>query len=296
MKPPSPGGVIRVDKPAGPTSHDIVARARRALGVRRIGHTGTLDPFASGLLLLCVGPATRLAEYLTGLDKTYLATAVMGQSTDTDDLEGEVVRVSEAWRELDVAHISEALSEFVGLIEQVPPAFSAKKVGGERMYRRARRGETVRLDPASVQIHEARVLGVDLPEVRFELSCSSGTYVRAVARDLGERVGTGAHLKALRRTRIGAFTVGDAVSGDELHDAAGMKAAWLEPARALPHLPKVRVGDEEAARIRHGQAVPLESDELPEGATLAVLHDDELLCIATSSGGRVRPRKVFGDG
>jgi tRNA pseudouridine55 synthase len=120
--------------------------------------------------------------------------------------------------------------------------------------------------------------------------------VRAVARDLGERLGTGAHLKALRRTRIGPFAVTDAVSGDELHDAARMKAAWLEPAQALPHLPRVRVGDEEAARIRHGQAVPLEGADFPEGTTLAVLHDDELLCVATSSGARVRPRKVFGDG
>lgn len=296
MTPPSRGGVIRVDKPPGPTSHDIVARARRALGVRRIGHTGTLDPFASGLLLLCVGPATRLAEYLTGLDKTYLATAVLGQSTDTDDLEGELVGVSEAWRELDESRVSAALSGFVGRIDQVPPAFSAKKVGGERMYRRARRGESVRLDAVPVQIREARVLDVDLPEVKFELSCSSGTYVRAVARDLGKRLGTGAHLKALRRTRIGPFAVTDAVSGDELHDADRVKAAWLEPAQALPHLPHVRVGAEEAARIRHGQAVPLEGGEVPEGATLAVLHDDELLCVATSSGGRVRPRKVFGDG
>lgn len=294
MTPPGTAGVLRVDKPSGPSSHDMVARARRALGVRRIGHTGTLDPFASGLLLLCVGQATRLAEYLTGLDKTYTATALLGQTTETDDLDGEVVRVSERWRTLDEAAVTAALAAFHGVIQQVPPAYSAKKVDGERMYRRARRGESVTLPPATVEIYEIGILSVELPRVRFRVRCSSGTYVRALARDLGEALECGAHLTGLRRTRIGDLDVAQAVSGDELHDESLVQAAWLEPADALGHLPSLSVDDEQAARIGHGQALIVhEPERLVEDQPVRLLHDGVLLGIGSRSGDRVRPRKVL---
>lgn len=293
MRLPSEAGVLRVDKPAGPTSHDIVARCRRALGVRRIGHTGTLDPFATGLLLLCVGPATRLAQYLTGLGKAYQATALLGQETDTDDLHGEVVRISEAWHDLGRSRIEEALAGFVGPLMQVPPAFSAKKVAGERMYRRARRGDAVTLEPAAVTVYEAQILGVDLPRVRFELSCSSGTYVRAVARDLGRVLGCGAHLTELRRTRVGPLDVGDAVSGDALHDEALVRAAWMTPAQALSHLPSVSLSDADAARFTHGQPAAWDGDDVPEDEPVAVLHGTSLLGVGVRSGDQVRPRKVL---
>lgn len=294
MIPPTEAGILRVDKPAGPTSHDIVGRCRRALGVRRIGHTGTLDPFATGLLLLCVGPATRLAEYLTGLDKAYEATAVLGQTTDTDDLEGEVVRISERWRDLGRADVEAALARFVGEIQQVPPAFSAKKVKGERMYRRARRGEAVSLAPTAVTVHEARVLDVALPEVRFALRCSSGTYVRAIARDLGDALGCGAHLTRLRRTRVGHLDLEGAVSGDALDDEAKVRTAWVEPAAALGHLPSVTLTEEDATRFRYGQATrwagPSASEE---GRPVAVLRDGALLGVGVRAGDRLRPRKVL---
>jgi tRNA pseudouridine55 synthase len=293
MTAPGVVGVLRVDKPPGPTSHDIVARARRALGTRRIGHTGTLDPFASGLLLICVGPATRLAEYLAGLDKRYVATAVLGQATDTDDREGDVLRVSEAWRDLSRTSIEEALSAFVGEIRQVPPMYSAKKIEGERMYRKARRGETVHLEPVPVQVFEASVIEVELPAVRFAVHCSSGTYIRALARDLGEALGTGAHLSELRRTRIGAFDVSDSVSADDLHDSTETDRAWLTPAEALVHLPSVGVGDEDAARVAHGQAISAEGTRIPDGQPVAVLHDRALICVASRVGGQLRPRKVL---
>ena len=286
-------GVLRVDKPAGPTSHDVVARARRALGIRRIGHTGTLDPFASGLLLLCIGPATRLAEYLTGLDKSYTATALLGQATETDDLEGEVIRVSEQWQGLESSKIDDVLAGFVGDLNQVPPAYSAKKVAGERMYRRARRGETVELDPVLVRVEEARVVSVDLPHVHFELRCSSGTYVRAIARDLGEALGCGAHLTALRRTRIGPFDVAQAVSGDALSDEGAMRTAWLTPAESLGHMPTLHVDSDDAERIVHGQAIEAPDGQLPKKGPVALLHDQTLLCVAERTGDRLRPRKVF---
>lgn len=293
MNLPSPAGLLLVDKPAGPTSHDIVARSRRALGVRRIGHTGTLDPFATGLLVLCVGQATRLSEYLTGLDKSYVATALLGQSTDTDDLEGEVIRISEQWHDLTPARIETALNEFIGDIEQVPPAYSAKKVDGERMHRRARRGETVALAPCPVTVYDARVLSVELPRVQFLVRCSSGTYVRAIARDLGEALGCGAHLVELRRTRVGEMDVSTSVSGDALHDEKLVVQAWLPPALALAHLPSVSLSDEDRPRFTHGQSVVVSDAELPENQPLAVLHGGDLLGVGIRSGDRVRPRKVL---
>ncbi len=293
MSAPAPAGILRVDKPAGPTSHDMVARARRALGVRRIGHTGTLDPFATGLLLLCVGPATRLSEYLTGLDKAYVATALLGQVTATDDLEGDVVRVSEQWKALSQANVEQAVAGFVGPLDQIPPAYSAKKVDGERMYRRARRGEEVRREPSRVEVYEARVLDVNLPHVRFELRCSSGTYVRAIARDLGEALECGAHLTELRRTRVGDFDVSGAVSGDALNDEAAVQAAWMDPAQALSHLPIVSLSEADAARFVHGQAVPSPAEGLPEERPVAVLRGGALLGVAVRSGDRIRPRKVL---
>ena len=180
-----------------------MARARRALDTRRVGHTGTLDPFASGLLLLCLGPATRLAEYLLGLDKEYLATARLGVTTDTLDREGDAVETASGWETLSSDEVRAALDELTGSISQTPPAFSAKKVKGEAAHRLARRGEAPELEPVTVTIHELELLDLDLPRVRFRVRCSSGTYVRAIARDVGEALGVGAHLTELRRTGIG---------------------------------------------------------------------------------------------
>ncbi|MBI4538322.1 MAG: tRNA pseudouridine(55) synthase TruB [Gemmatimonadetes bacterium] len=285
--------VLRVDKTPGPTSHDVVAMARRALGTRRVGHTGTLDPFASGLLLLCVGAATRLSEYLAGLAKCYVATACLGQRTDTDDAAGRVLRVSGAWRTLDARGVEEVLATFVGCRLQVPPAYSAKKVEGRPLYERARRGVAVKAEPVPVEIHAITVLEVALPEVTFHVDCSSGTYVRALARDLGEALGVGAHLTRLRRLRVGRFSVEDAVPAGELHDAERVARAWLTPAQALAHLPRADVGTDEAVRLAHGQGVRA-PPSLPEGAEpVAVFRDDELVAVAAVRGGWLRPNKVF---
>ena len=290
---PGAGGVLPVDKPAGPTSHDVVARARRALGTRRVGHTGTLDPFATGLLLLCVGPATRLSQYLTGLDKTYEATAVLGARTETDDPEGAVVASDDRWRGLSREEVEAALAARVGRQSQVPPAFSAKKVGGEAAHRKARRGEAVALEAAEVEVYEAGLLELALPEVRFRVRCSSGTYVRALARDLGGDLGTGAHLSALRRTGVGPFSVEGALSLEALDDRAAVAAAWVSPARALAHLPAVEVSADEAARLAHGQALRPASGAAPAGGPVAAVREGELVAVGEMEEGALRPRKVF---
>lgn len=289
----SPPGVLPVDKPEGPTSHDVVATARHALGTRRVGHTGTLDPFASGLLLLCVEAATRLAEYLSELPKTYRATMRLGVATDTADRTGAPVRRSEAWKELDRERIERALRAQVGRIRQIPPAYSAKKVAGERAYDRARRGEAVALEPVEVEVYRLDLLAVRLPDVRFEVECSSGTYIRAIARDVGDALGVGAHLAALRRTRIGRQDVADAVPLDRLGDPAAVRAAWLSPLEALRHLPRLDVDAAAAARLRNGRWIPWREDGLPRRTPLAVAHRDALVAIAEIEDERLRPRKVF---
>lgn len=293
------GGVLPVDKPVGWTSHQVVGRARKVLGTRRIGHAGTLDPFASGLLLLCIDAATRLAEYLTDLDKTYEATMVLGERTDTLDPEGEVVERDDQWKGVSPEAIQTALSGFVGDIRQVPPQYSAKKVGGEAMYRKARRGERVELEPVSLHVRSMELLEVDLPRLRFRTTCSSGTYVRALARDLGTALGTCGHLVQLRRTAVGAFRVDEALSLDDLEDGEKVRAAWISPRSAVAHLPFVRVDAGEARRLAQGQA--LEGWSVENGPTsdeaedlpLAVEWNGSLVAMGRRRGPRLEPRKVF---
>ena len=242
-------GVLVVDKPAGPTSHDLVDRVRRALGTRRVGHTGTLDPFATGVLPICVGRATRLARFLSGGEKEYLATVRMGFATTTDDLTGEPLGAPAAF-EATHDELCAALSSLVGSFDQVPPAFSARHVAGRRLYELARRGEAVRRAATPVTVHALELVSRTGGTVELAVRCSPGTYVRALARDLGERLGTGAHLTTLRRIRSGAFDLSQAVAGDDLSGAAGM---LMPMAGLLLDLPAVRVGDEGRRLVGHGR-------------------------------------------
>lgn len=289
-------GVLPVDKPAGPTSHDVVLAARRALRVRRIGHTGTLDPFASGLLLLLLGRATRLAEYFDDLPKSYSATARLGLETDTEDLTGRPLRESEAWRDLDLERVRIAFESMVGERLQRPPAFSAKKVGGQRAYDVARGGETVILDPVPVRIHALRVTSIELPLVRFETTCSTGTYVRSLARDAGDALGVHAHLVQLRRTAIGPFDVAGAVPAQAV-DLEAASGALLAPWESLAHRARVTVGPEAASRLANGLtvSVPEGGPTADEGEMLgvAVGCQGQLVAMADIRGGRIQPRKVF---
>lgn len=293
MSVPTGDFVIPVDKPVGPTSHDVVASARRSLGTRRIGHTGTLDPFASGLLLLCVGRATRLAEYLSGLDKTYEAVAVLGTATDTLDCEGAVVEERGGWEALAPEEIERVLARFRGSLEQVPPRYSAKKIAGEAAHRRARRGEEIELAPVRVDILSLEMTSLSLPRVGFRTKCSSGTYVRSLARDIGEALGVGAHLDELRRTAIGSFSVDDALPPEALDDPSRVERAALDPVRALAHLPKLEVGDEAAKRLAHGQAVEVGPERTAAPGPVAVTHAGDLVAVGESRGGVLLPRKVF---
>lgn len=283
-------GVLPIDKPSGPTSHDVVARARRAIGERRIGHTGTLDPFASGLLLLCVGRATRIAEYLSAMDKTYRATLRLGSATDTDDLTGDVIAESDAWRTLDDSTIREAFAAEVGRREQRPPAYSARKVGGERAYKRARRGEDVILPSVEIEVYSIDIVSIELPDITFDVKCSSGTYVRAIARDVGERLNSAGHLTALRRTAIGVHALDHAIPLDALDDTTRVAGALIATADALRAYPRIDVDDEDARHLTHGRPIP---STLADAEPVVVVHEGKLLAIARAVGGSVEPRKVF---
>ncbi|MCS0497988.1 tRNA pseudouridine(55) synthase TruB [Protaetiibacter mangrovi] len=284
-------GLLLVDKPQGVTSHDVVARARRLLGTRKVGHAGTLDPMATGLLLLGVGSATRLLTYLVGLDKEYAATIRLGARTDTDDAEGEVTATADASGVSD-ADIAAGVAALTGPIEQVPSTFSAIKVDGRRAYDRARAGEQVELASRPVTIHafdvhairrEGRLLDVDA-----RVACSSGTYIRALARDLGAGLGVGGHLTALRRTRVGPFDVADALELPDPREHPDAPApALLTSAEVAGRLfPVVRLDADATRDVAHGKRIELEA---PDAAVAAALTPDgHLAALVELRGGRTR--------
>jgi tRNA pseudouridine55 synthase len=282
--------VLPVDKPAGPTSHDVVAIARRALGTKRVGHTGTLDPFASGLLLLCVGGATRIAEYLSDLPKTYRATARFDGRTLTDDGTSEVMEPTDAWQAVAADPIETAFQAQVGDIMQLPPQYSAKKIAGERAYDIARRGDVAALVPVPVHIAAIRLLRVKMPDVEFEVDCASGTYIRAIARDVGALLGTGGYLTQLRRTSVGRFHADQAVALADIGDRARVAAAAIPPAQALAHMPALELTAEQERAIRFGQTVTVEP---PAQGPVVLTRDGELIAIADADGSQIRPRKVM---
>lgn len=285
-------GLLLVDKPEGPTSHDMVEIVRRATAAQRVGHTGTLDPFATGLLLLCLGWATRLAEYLTPLPKVYHGVIRLGERTDTDDRTGKVIERSDAWRALDATRIRRVLEAQVGCIEQLPPAFSAKKLSGRRAYSVARAGGEVDLEVQRVTVRSIELHDVSLPDVSVEVACSSGTYVRAIARDVGDALGVGGHLAELRRLRIGEFSVDEAVRLDRHTSADAIRARLRPPAAAVAGLERLDLDLETAEGFRHGRPAEWGSGGL-EGPAAAFL-DGSLVAIVEQREGRIWPRKVFG--
>ncbi|GHD07453.1 tRNA pseudouridine(55) synthase TruB [Zhihengliuella salsuginis] len=285
-------GLVVVDKPKGWTSHDVVGRMRRLAGTRKVGHAGTLDPMATGVLVVGVNKATRLLTYIVGVDKTYEATIRLGQSTVTDDAEGELVqqRIAAAVTEESVAA---AVGKLTGDIMQVPSAVSAIKVAGERSYARVRKGENVELEarPVTVgrfDVHEVRRLqGGKIIDVDATVECSSGTYIRALARDLGEDLGVGGHLTALRRTRVGPYALDVARTMEELADEFGMLDLDTA-ARAL--FPNRQLTDHEAAELSFGRRIdPNESDEI----VAAVAPGGTVVALLKNKGEAARPEIVF---
>ncbi|MGH9442003.1 MAG: tRNA pseudouridine(55) synthase TruB [Thermoanaerobaculia bacterium] len=301
----SNGALLLLDKPEGITSHDAVERARRATGVKKIGHTGTLDPMATGLLVLCCGRAARLQGFFTGMPKTYEGTITLGRSTTTYDAEGETVAQSPLAPEFTAERIESAASEFRGEFEQSPPPYSAKKVGGRKFYEMARKGEPVPSAPKRVVVSRFDLRERRGAEVPFALSCSSGTYVRSIAHELGARLGCGGHLSSLRRTRVGDFAIENAVRLDAfeaMEDPSRQSGTHAIPLVEIPFpFPRMTVASLEAWKIRRGQSVPARV-EGPDGGWVSLLSPDgELLAlgqmtpIGTGRIAMIRPRIVLAE-
>jgi tRNA pseudouridine55 synthase len=288
-------GVLVVDKPVGLTSHDVVQIIRRGTGIRRAGHTGTLDPRASGVLVVLVGPAVRLSEYVSASDKRYQATIRLGSSTDTYDAEGTVTNFSN-WDGITEENFDEVLQNFVGEIEQVPPPYSAVKVKGKKAYESAREGEEVDLAPRLIKVYSLEVLEWAPPEVVIDVYCSSGTYVRSLANDLGKELGCGAHLIGLRRTKSGRFTLRDAIPLrrlQEAFDASTWYRNLIPAAEALADWPMVELDADQVELVRHGHRV--EGNEDDQGWARGVSEQGDLVALLEfdTETHEWQPRKVF---
>jgi tRNA pseudouridine55 synthase len=274
-------GLLLVDKPRGVTSHDVVDVVRRGLGTRKVGHAGTLDPMATGLLLVGVGRATRLLRFLGGLPKTYEGTLRLGMETTTLDTDGDVVRETEV--DVSEADVAAAMRALVGGSLQRPPAYSAVKVGGRKLYEAAREGERLEAEPRPIRVDAFDIISFDVPDVTFRVTCSGGTYVRVLAADVGASLSCGAHLTALRRTAIGPYAVDDAVAPDAAGEPLPIDAA-------VGHLPRLDLDAEEAVAASHGR--PLGPAGLtgpygvfgPDGRLIGVYEDD---------GPRARPQVIL---
>jgi tRNA pseudouridine55 synthase len=287
-------GLIIVDKPVGPTSHRIVQMVREGTGIRKVGHAGTLDPRASGVLVLCLGAATRLSEYLSTSSKRYEALIRFGSSTQTYDSNGSVTRST--GKAPSRKEIEDTLEQFVGEIDQVPPPYSAIKLKGKKAYELAREGEEVELEARQVTIHLLDLLEYRPPDLVVDVECSAGTYIRSLAHDLGEKLGTGAHLAKLRRTKSGPFTLEDAIPMPKLE--VGMATGkWekyvTEAVSALPEFPVIEVDEEGYELVRNGHRIPSEPDA--QGLARAVSLEGDLVAIleAVEGSDLWHPRKVF---
>ncbi len=286
-------GILLLDKHSGITSNAALARAKRILGIKKAGHTGTLDPMASGLLVLCFGEATKVSAFLLDADKAYEGELHLGVETDSEDAEGEVIAEREVPPLTEVS-IESVLQAFRGDIEQVPPMHSALKHKGQRLYDLARRGETVERPPRAVTIYQLRLLDIDLPKVRIAVRCSKGTYIRSLACDIGQKLGCGAHLSGLRRTSSAPFNVDAAISLEALDklERGPARSLLLRPDRALEHLPEVHLDGEQTRRARHGQTIA-GLTETQEGL-VRIYGDDAFVGIGEMDGqGRLRPKRLL---
>jgi tRNA pseudouridine55 synthase len=277
--------VLLVAKRAGPTSHDVVDQVRRRLGTRRVGHLGTLDPMADGLLVIVVGRATRLAAFASGWHKEYRGTMRLGMVTTTDDATGDPLTTSEEWHRLSPQAVTEVLARFRGAGRQRPPAFSAVKVAGERAYRRARRGETVDLAARPVEVARLELERWTPPDLEFAATVSGGTYLRSLARDVGEALGCGAHLAALTRTAVGPFRLEQARAAEDI------TAQDLRPgAELVADLPKRDLASGERDAVVHGRPIP--AGLVGDGGTVALWDDGALVAVAEAVNGLLKPRVV----
>lgn len=292
-----PFGFLNINKPAGPTSHDIVSIVRRVTGERRAGHAGTLDPFAEGVLVVGIGSATRLIEFATASRKTYRAEVTLGISTNTFDLEGTVQAMRSVPQSLDTRQIEEALTVFRGAILQRPPIFSAKKVAGKPAYSRARAGEVLEIAPVQVEIYQLTLLDVRIPKLVLQVECSPGTYIRSIAHELGEELGYGAVLSRLVRLASGDFTLDNALPLATLQEAVSegtWKQHMLPPETAVSHLPAISLDPDGLLAIYHGRTITFQVGPM-EGFARAYSPNGRLVGILkpTEKHDVWRPFKVF---
>ncbi|ANX04902.1 tRNA pseudouridine(55) synthase TruB [Immundisolibacter cernigliae] len=287
-------GVLLLDKPTGVSSNHALQTARRLLNAAKAGHTGTLDPLASGLLPLCFGEATKVSQFLLGADKTYRARARLGITTSTGDREGEVLRQRPV--AVDAARLAAALVAHTGDLLQVPPMYSALKQGGERLYALARRGETVERPARPVHVSRLELLEFDESGFEVELDCSKGTYVRSLIEDIGEALGCGAHMTALRRLRVGALDVRQAIDLERLRalaadDPNALDACLMPIAEALAHLPQLELAPPEAVSLQRGQAQTLRQP-LADGWVAVFTQQRQFIGMAEARDGRLLPRRL----
>ncbi len=293
-------GVLIVNKPDGWTSHDVVQRVRSILGIQKVGHAGTLDPHATGVLPILIGKGTRIAQYLLDWDKEYVAVLQLGQKTDTQDAWGTVLQET-PYDSLSEERIRSVFQGFLGTICQVPPMYSAVKVGGQPLYKKARKGQTVERQAKTVVIHELEIQRVAIPEVSFRVACSKGTYVRTLCEDIGDRLGSGGHLKWLQRRRVGPLHLDQAVDMKSLAigvECSQLNGAWWSLDRVLTQFPAVQVTEEDARKVVHGNAIPWNRIEwvggnarhqtLGEGERIRVKNKDGML-LALGKGPALQP-------
>ncbi len=278
-------GFLNVYKPAGITSHDVVARLRRVTKIKQIGHTGTLDPFAEGVLPICIGKATRLIEYLND-DKAYVGTVKLGSSTTTYDTEGEGVNFSD--KKVDLNEIETALEKFRGEIEQLPPVYSAIKVNGKKLYEYAREGKEVKIEPRRVNISKLEVVDFEYPHLSLRIECSKGTYIRSIANDLGEELGTYGHLIKLVRVKAGDFEINEAIKLDDLDTLEAVQKSLIYPLENL-HFPKYELNEKEKAIISNGGSIKADV----ENSLVCLTFQGVLCAVARATEGVLKCEKVF---
>lgn len=288
-------GIINFLKPPGMTSHDAVNLVRRLTGIRRVGHTGTLDPGAAGVLPICIGKATSVSEYVLGMDKSYRAELSLGQATDTEDAAGQPVLIKPV-PVLSTQGVRQVLMGFLGKGSQIPPMYSAVRVDGKRLYELARRGEIVEREPREIQIYNIKLLEIRENLILFDLNCSRGTYVRTLCRNVAEKLGSAGHMSFLLRTAVGPFSLESAVTFEELLQFAEVGCitkALLPPDTALANMQAVTVNENQATRLKNGSAVTL-GLRTADGELLRVYDSSQtFLAIATADGERIKPLKVF---
>jgi len=287
---PEVEGLLYIDKPSGPTSHDVVRTIRRLAGIRRVGHTGTLDPLATGLLIVCLGRATRLAEYLTGLDKQYVASIRLGQETDTYDAEGSVI--TEKPVNISASQLDSALDHFSGEIEQIPPMFSAVKIDGQPLYTRARQGEVIERPSRLISIYDLRLIQWSSPNMEIQVHCSSGTYLRTIAHDLGQYLGCGGYLASLRRISVGDHLLEESIPLNDLTQE-NLTELIRSTDTAVRHLPREIFNSEQALAFFHGQSVPIQIEQQPGSLVRAYDDKSRFVGIIESVDNHWFPRKIF---